>query len=202
MPQPIEMTPMTKLDAVNVMLSSIGQSPVNSLDVPGVRDISIASLQIDNTTREVLTKGWSFNSDTQYPLSPATDGTIAVPASALFIDPSDRHLNYVERDDGTGTMKIYDRKNHTFIFDRPVKFDIVWGFGFESLPQAFRSYIGTRAARLFQSNVIGSDILFKFTELHEREAYATVVRMERRTEDSNVLNAPTETNMSIYHRRI
>lgn len=192
--------PMTELDAVNSMLSSIGQSPVNSLDVVGIRDVSIAKLALDNVTREVLTRGWSWNSDSEYPLSPNANDNILIPSSALSVDPSRCYQDFVIRDNA-GVLMLWDRDEHTFtITVDPVKVDIIWAFAFSTLPQAARSYIATRAARLFQSQVIGSDLLFKFTELHEAEALGTLNKIELRTKDRNILNSATETNLTIFHR--
>jgi len=78
----------TKLDAVNLMLASIGQSPVNTLSGTLPKDVNKAVVALDSALREVLTQGWSFNSDKEYEMTP--DGTfrIAVPAASLQIDPT------------------------------------------------------------------------------------------------------------------
>lgn len=194
------LAPMTKLDAVNAMLASIGQTPLNTLDVTGIRDAAIAELALDNTTREVLNKSWSFNSDYLFDLVPNGSGHILIPAGALWVDPTDISKDYVQRWD-SGVAKFYDRVNHTFVInENPLKVNIVWSMPFESVPQAARSYIATRAARVFQANVIGSDILFRFTDIHEQEALATLNKMESRTKQLNIFAAPTREN-DILHRR-
>lgn len=188
------LTPQTKLDAVNMMLASIGQAPLNSLNVTGIKDASIAELSLDNTTREVLNRGWSFNTDRQFELVPDSNDNMLVPSDALQIDPSDRCDDYVERDNN-GVRMLYDRENHTFtITENPLKVDIIRAMEFEKIPQAARTYIATRAARLFQANVIGSDILFRYTELHERESLALLNKMERRSKDRNMFRPGTEIN--------
>jgi hypothetical protein len=194
------MIPMTKLDAVNGMLASIGQAPVNTLAVTGIRDVAIAELALDSVTREVLNRGWSFNTDTDWPLAPDGNGNILIPTTALDVDPVDRLSNYVQRDNG-GTMMLYNKNDRTFVFTESVKCNVTWGFEFDTIPQVARTYIGTRAARIFQANVVGSDLLFKFTELHEREARAAMERLEDQSQDTNMLNSPTEANMVIFHRR-
>ena len=194
------LSPMTKLDAVNGMLASIGQAPVNSLDVTGIRDVNIATLALDNTTREVLNRGSSFNTDKRYPLSVDVNGYINVPTGSLSVDPSDPSLDLVVRDNG-GQVMLYDRKNHTFKINKsPVECDIIWAMDFEAIPQAARTYIATRAARIFQSQVIGSDILFRFTDLHETEAFALLTRMEARTKDRNIFRNSSDTNGVFFYR--
>jgi hypothetical protein len=194
------MFPMTKLDAVNGMLSSIGQAPVSTLTVTGIRDVALAELALDSTTREVLNRGWSFNTDTDWPLTPDVNGNIPIPASALDLDPVDRWQDFVQRDN-EGTMMLYDKCERSFTFTDAVKVNITWGFDFGAVPQVARTYIATRAARIFQANVIGSNLLFKFTELHESEARVAMERLEDQTQDTNMLTAPTEANRVIFQRR-
>lgn len=192
---------LTKLDAVNLCLSSIGQTPINSLDVVGNRDANIASLALDNTTREVLLHGWSFNTDEEYELVPNQDGQIIVPSGVLYIDPSRIDRNYVVRWDN-GSPKIYDKTNRTFtIEENPLRVDIIWAFAFEEVPQHARHYIATRAARIFQSQVLGSDVLFRFTEQHEMEALALMRRIESRQKDRNWFDKPNSTNDIFFRQR-
>jgi hypothetical protein len=190
--------PLTKLDAVNLMLSSIGQAPVNSLAVAGIRDVAIAALALDNTTREVLSRGWHFNTDTAFALSPNGSGNILVPSGALEIDPTDPNVDAVVRYNA-GVPMFWDKTNQTWTFTAALKCDVVWGYEFEQLPQVARGYISTRAARIFQSQVIGSEVLFKFTELHEQEALFLLMRAEGRTKDRNWFKSGADVNR-IFHR--
>lgn len=194
----VPLTPATKLDAVNRMLASIGQTPVNSLDVSGIRDVAIAELAIDNTTQEVLEHGWSWNTDYEYMLPLDLNGNILIPSNALYVEPSDRQLDYVPRYDN-GVHKMYNRKDKTFTFTQGLEVDITWAQPFNELPSPARTYIATRAARIFQSQVIGSQILFQFTELHEREALAKLQKLENRQKNLNILESDVEANL-IWNR--
>lgn len=182
------LNPQTELDAVNTMLASIGSAPVNTLAVVGVKDINIAKSALSSTLRSVLLRGWSFNTDTNYELVPDGNNNILVPDTALWIEPCDRSKDYVVRYSDTQAM-LYDKENHTFtITDNPLKVDIIWAFSFESIPEAARSYIATKAARIFQSQIIGSEVLYKYTADHETEAFATLKRLEARTKKVNIFN--------------
>lgn len=193
--------PLTALDAVNMMLSSIGQAPVNTLEVVGIRDVSIAKLILDNTTREILNRGWSFNTDTGWPLPLNESGNAVVPENTLAVSSSNPRYDYVVRSN-SGTMMLYDRHDQTFEFSySPIRMDIIWAMDFEEVPQAARGYIATRAARLFQAQVLGSQILFHFTDVHETEAYGTLRKMESRSKNRNMFRTPNEENASILHRR-
>ena len=178
----------TKLDAVNLMLASIGQSPVNTLTGTLPKDVNKAVYALDNALREVLTQGWSFNSDTEYPMS--VDGTnrIAVPSNAMQIDPTYGE-DYVPRYDSSAPagMFLYDTSKRSFNeFATTVDVDIVWAFEFEQVPQHCRQYVATKAARKFQAGIMASAILHQFTRDDEAEAYATFRRVEKRQKKYNI----------------
>ncbi len=186
----------TKLDAVNLMLASIGQSPVNTLTGTLPKDVNKAVVALDSALREVLTQGWSFNSDTEYPMS--VDGTdrIAVPANTLQIDPTYGE-DYVPRYDSTAPagMFLYDRTQRSFDdFSSTVKVEIVWAFEFEQIPQHARQYVATKAARKFQSGIMASAILHQFTRDDESEAYATFRRVEKRQKRYNLIAGSVAAN--------
>lgn len=177
----------TELDAVNKMLASIGSAPVNTLNASGIKDINIAKLALSNTLRSVLLEGWSFNTDDEYELVPDGNNNILIATNALWIEPSDRSKDYVARYNG-GVQMFYDKCKHTFtITDNPLKVDVIWAYPFEEIPEAARNYIATKAARIFQSQVIGSEVLYEFTQHAETEALAILHRNEARTQDVNIL---------------
>lgn len=194
--------PQTKLDAVNQMLASIGQTPLNTLNTAGIRDAAIAELTLDNTLREILTRGWSFNTDRCFELTKDVGDFYVVPSDALTIDPSMGWVHdFVERDD-SGTRKMWDRAENTFtITESPIEFDIIRAMDFETVPQAMRGYVAIRAARIFQANVIGSDIIFKYTQVHEDEALFALKKSERRNKDRNIFRPGTESNKIVNRWR-
>lgn len=184
------MTPTTtsKLDAVNHMLFTIGESPVNTLEGGNVVDAVTAQKVLDRVTLEVQSEGWGFNTDKEFPLhrqafSPLV---IYVPDTAIHCDPSDKTDEVVVRGN-----RLYDTKNHTFEFpDRAsVKCDIIWAFGFDELPETARSYITIRASRIFQDGVVGSDSIHTYTERDEFQARARFRKANSRVRDKNLLRA-------------
>lgn len=178
---------MTKLDAVNLMLASIGQSPLNVLTGTIPKDGSKAVQALDTALREVLTFGWSFNSDTEYPLSPSS-GKIDIPATAIFVDPT-YGQPFVMRWDSSGTpaLRLYDTDKRVFDeFENDVKVDIIWLFNFEEIPQHARMYIAMKAGRKFQTGILASALIYEFTKEQEAEAYAGFRRLELRQKDFNI----------------
>jgi len=193
--------PMTELDGVNMMLMSIGQAPLNTLS-SAIKDSEIARLTLHNSLREVLTKGWYFNTDEEYPIVPDGAGKINLPANALSIDPCDESQYFVERWDvaATAGRRLYDKENHTFVINQTVKVDISWFFEFEQIPQAARSYIAHYAGRIFQASQIGSELLYKFTKERELELLGELQCEQRRTSDTNMFAQNTVTGR-IFQRR-
>lgn len=65
MPQIINLTATTELEAVNAMLSGIGEAPVANVDtaVTAQQDVAMAVAILRNITREILRHGWRFNSE-------------------------------------------------------------------------------------------------------------------------------------------
>lgn len=191
---PLNYVPLTELDSVNNLLLSIGQSPVNTLSVPGVKDVSIAQMILHDTSREVQSKGWSYNVDSAYPMPRDVDGTLPIPANVLQIVPDDD--TYVER-----ARKLYDTGNRTFTVgaDAKVTAEVTWFLAFEDLPQIARKYIERRAGRLFQAQIIGSQILHQYNLQMESEAAAEHDRYQLRSRKVNFFSSPAQINR-IYNR--
>lgn len=177
-------SPMTELDAVNDMLMSIGQAPVNTLQVTGIKDVAIAQQRLDRALRTTLSRGWWFNTDEAYELTPDIDGYIAIPADALKIDSASSDIT--ERTHSTKGRCLYNRADQTFEFAEPVTCRVVWGYSFENIPQTARDYIATVAARRFQSKAIGSQILDRFEQEDEMKAWVALIREERGSRRTNL----------------
>lgn len=193
---PLNLSPMSELDAVNMMLLSIGQAPVNTLEVPGIKDVSFARLMLHNTNRQVQSRGWWFNRELGYELVPASNREIVLPGTVLEVVSSDPGRDLIERD-----RKLYDRDRHTFKFDDPVKVDVVWFLPFEDIPQVARDFVAMRAARIFQSQIVGSQILYQFTKEMELEAGALMTQQDMRAKRPNMLTAQTRHNARFSRRR-
>lgn len=175
---------MTELEAVNEMLMSIGQAPVNSLAVSGIKDVAIARARLDTALRQILSRGWAFNTDTGYTFNPDVDGHIVPPATALKV--KSESANVVLRRHPTKGLALYDADGQTFEFSEPLSCTVVWLFQFEDIPQTARHYIATVAARRFQSKAIGSQILDRFEEEDEMKAWIALEREERAVRKTNI----------------
>lgn len=183
----IELRPTSELEAVNMMLASIGESPVNTIEDSGVVDAVTARQMLTSTSRRVQAKGWHWNTDKcrMLPLS-FPDREVTLPLSCLKVDTvgNSQSLDCVQR----GT-RLYDRKNHSYTFASPVYVDMVQMLAFDELPETARAYITLSAARKFQESFVGSEVLSSFNQRDEMMAWMDLVNEEGETADYNILTS-------------
>ena len=127
-------TKQSLLQAVNIILSNIGQAPVANLDTPNPM-VNLALGMINEVSSSVQTEGWVFNTEQDYPLTPDTNGNVLVPENAITID-LDR---LDDRDVVIRNGKLYDKRKHTFQFKSQVKATITWLFDFADLPEPLKT---------------------------------------------------------------
>lgn len=177
-------TVSTELEAVNEMLRSIGASPVNSLTGPLPADADSAHRLLRLTTRELCIRGWVFNTEKAVELSPNGAGEIALPDNTLRVDTvaCDAKTDVTYR-----AGKLYDRREHTFVFDRSVTVDLTVLIPFVDLPENARWFITVRAARKLQSGSMGSAQLAGFTQADEAAAIAILLDTEAEDGDYNMV---------------
>lgn len=158
---------MTELEAVNMCLAAIGESPVNTLQNTGLADVASARSKLTEFSRTVQSTGWAFNTEHSFPLQRATDGTITLPANVLKAS-IDRRVSDAQA--AQRGQRMYDKRNHTYVWDRDLKADVVFLMDWDELPQAARQYIAICAARSFQATAFTSDTIDKLTENDELRA--------------------------------
>ena len=61
----------TKLDAVNIMISVIGESPVNTLGGTSAVPVTVVQAEsvLNETSKAIQSEGWHYNTEYDYPLS-------------------------------------------------------------------------------------------------------------------------------------
>jgi hypothetical protein len=182
------LTLTTELDAINIMLGTIGESPINSLDAAtGVVDAVTARSILAEVAVQVQEEGWHFNTDYEFVLTPTVGtGEIFVAPNTIEVDVS---AYTSDHDVAIRGNRLYDRKNKTYSFSQPIKADLTILLEFNELPQAARHYITVRSARVFQQRVVGSDTLGSFSEADEARALRAMRRYEAKTGDYNILTS-------------
>lgn len=187
----MSLTVTSKLEAINTMLTSIGEIPVSSITNATTNDVSIAIQILDHVSREVQARGWFFNTDINYSLTPNNDNQIELPANALRVELADgyRRHDFVERN-----RKLYDRVNNTFTITDNIKVNIVFLLDFSELPEVARHYILVRASRIFQDRMLVSSELHKFHEMDELQSYMSLKEAEGDIGRHNILTG----NYDVY----
>ena len=177
-------TPTTELEAVNLMLDTIGESPISTLQNSAVVDAVKAKSVLSEVSRAVQAKGWHFNTEKSYKLLPGVyDQEIQVPANCMKVDSvaPDNSVDVVHRG-----SRLYDRLNHTYKFTKSITVDMVVLLAFDELPEAARRYIAVRAARVFQSRTVGAESLWRFSAQDESDALADLKQAEGVNGDYNM----------------
>ncbi len=186
----MSLSPTTELEAINTMLTSIGELPVqNKEDLAGLQDASIAQSILTNVSRATQAKGWVFNTDLEETMSLDKNKQVPLGKNVLRIDTTARvrgsKIDIVERG-----RKLYDRQKKTFTFDADdvIKCDVVYYLSFEDLPEPARRYIAIKSARIFHDRVVGSGELHRFYQEDEMRAYTDLMSYEGDVADYNIFD--------------
>lgn len=173
---------MTRLDAVNIIISNIGQAPVTRIDTENPM-VQMAVNVLAEVSETVQGEGWVFNTERNYPFPLDDRGEVRLPENILTLD----NPEYSAGDLVIRNGKLYDKRGHTYTFKNDLELDVVWLFDFEDLPMAARNYIVTRAANLFAGRAVGSAEQVKFGEREEAASRAALIEYETQQGDYNVL---------------
>lgn len=147
------------LDAINRVLLSIGETPVNRIDDPTVITTQTHKV-INETKRQILLKGWHFNKEDGYTLSPDKKGLIHITSDMLDIHLQDPSLSIKKK-------RLFNRTSQSFLFTENVKASITFDRSFEDIPALFQEYITARSIRIMHERVDGDaqqNIFFKQEE--------------------------------------
>lgn len=175
-------TKMTELEAVNVLLTTIGEAPVNTLTGNQVTDVTIARQVLNEVSREVQSQGWYFNTENGVTLTPDNNKHILPPADTARIDSRD--YNIVIRED-----KLFDLDDFTYEFGGSIKVNIVYYQDFTVLPDAAKRYIAARAARIYADRLLNSETIHAMTSKDERQALVDLRQFEEETADYTMMDS-------------
>ena len=178
----------SELDAVNSILMSVGESPVNTLSTQSP-EVAIAQKTLQQVTREILSEGWVFNTEREVKFTPDTNDQVLLSDAVLQVDLNRyHHLDTYDviRKDG----KLYDRYEHkdTFPEDDVLYLDVVWMYAFEDIPQPFRDLITTRASRIASMRMVSDLEVNRALQEDEVVSRSRAIEYDTRQADYNVFN--------------
>lgn len=181
------LTKTTKLQAINTMLSTVGEPPVNSLSAQRA-DSLIAQNILDEISREVLTYGWQFNTDEDVVMTPDTGtGFIYISDKIVRVDMDRSYSNY---DIVVRGNRLYNRKTNSYVFTESIKVIQIYLMEFEEMPETAKRYITIRSARVFQDRMVGSEKNNAFTLRDEVAALAAMTEYENEVGDYTIFDSP------------
>ena len=186
---------------------SVGESPVNTLDVQSP-EVAIAQKTLQQVCREILSEGWKFNTETQYPITLDTNDHCVVPNNVLQIDLNRfRHPDAFDtvRKKDNGVTKLYDLHDHTFAFTNTsggeIYVDIIWMVDFDDIPQVFQDYITVRASRIASNRMVNNPQAAELIAQDEAQARAVALEYDTNQGDYNIFNNQEgRTNASTIYR--
>ena len=141
----------TELEAVNAILFTIGESPVNSFESTTSVDVINARTLLAQESRKVQDQGWTFNTQEGCP--------IQSDAFSQLIPWRNNWLRVLDGSSGTPYVRragyLYDRTSRTDLFPGGVTVELIEEVPFDELPYCFQTYITCKAARRFNGGSFG-----------------------------------------------
>lgn len=155
-----------ELAAVNDILASIGEPPVNTLEGDANADVANARRILNKINRQIQSKGWTFNIEEGVSLQPDVYSKL-IPYTTDYLSvmsPSGTSV-YINRGG-----YLYDRTNRTDQFDSPVEVNLIRLKPYDEMPECFRHWIVTKASRQFNSRFFGAPEVDGVLQEEEAEA--------------------------------
>ena len=184
-----------ELDAINVMLSAIGETPTTGdiVTAESSADVVMAKQILDEIGKEVQSQGWHFNTDYNVVLTPNGSDNIVLDSNVARVDLEGSYASgqdVTQRyHSGTSEHRLYNKTDNDYIFTAEVKASIIYLFEFIGLPETAKRYITVKAARVFQDRILGSTVHHRFSQEDEYRALADLKEWEGDTGDYSIFNS-------------
>ncbi len=194
---------MTEKEAVNQMLRSINEQPVQDLG-SGQFDAEQAEAMLNETSRLIQVEGWHANTRRAVSLTRDANNIFGLGVNVLSIDSvnptsgrregSPNPSSFIDvgmrRSSDDTQYLLYDVDNDTETWasgPTTMTVDIVEFLEFKDLPVALQGYIYKQAAHDFQKAAVASQVLFAFTQEDVNISMARAVQEDMANDDRNML---------------
>lgn len=136
--------------AVNLMLSSINEAPIDNIATTDF-DLALQALAFLDTARlDMLAIGWAWNRRV-LKIAPNNDGHIILPSDTMRIEQVS-----VGRFCTLLGNKLFDTNNNTYVFKETVEMVVIVELAYDELPYLAQRYVAVKAAKPFQMEKVGS----------------------------------------------
>lgn len=184
---------MTELEAVNILLSVIGEAPVDKLadtTKNEITDASLARRTLNEVSRDVQSEGWGWNTNHNVDINVDAGNEFVISDDTLvcvFYPDAYPDMRYVQRGN-----RIWDRFENKFDFgstdfNKLCINEMVMQLDWDLIPHAAQQYAVIRAARIHSDRFVNSNAVYIYTAADEEYARAMLMRGEERHQESNLL---------------
>ena len=198
------MTTETELSSVNSILGAIGQAPISRIYQSKGNELQYTNPEVAiihnilmEVNKDVQNEGWVFNREDAYSITPDINSHIVIPQNVLSMDVHENSV-YRTTDLVRREGKMYDKLHHTFEFDNPLSFDIVWRLNYEDLPSVFQRYITLRASGRAAVQLVTNPQLVQLLGTQEAQARAACMDYECNQGDHTFFGTPQNTAYRSY----
>ena len=183
----------TELEAINTILSTIGEAPLNTLTGSLPVDGTIAKNVLSEVAREVQSQGWHFNTHINVTLARDTDNKVPIATNVVRVELDPRKYSKGQYDIVQRDSFLYNLAENKDTFD--VNFEkvkIVYLLPFTEIPEQAKRYITIRSARIFHDRTLGTNTLHKFSVEDEAQALTILKQAESLTGDYSIFDTPEQ----------
>ena len=182
-------TRTTELEAVNTILSTIGEAPLSTLTGSLPVDGTTAKNILNEISREVQSAGWHFNTQYKVDLTRDANNKIPVGTDVVRVQLNDKYdkssYDVVQR----GTY-LFNLAKNSETFDQDfTENTLIYLLDFEKLPEQARRYITIRSARVFHDRTLGANTLHKFSSEDEARSLSVMKQAEMATGDNTIFDS-------------
>jgi hypothetical protein len=172
---------MTELEAVNILLSVIGESPVDSLSSTSANEIiesTVARRVLSEVSRDVQAEGWSWNTDRNVALTKNSSNGFTLPSNQLRATFSSSLYPGMQLT--CRGNRVYDRDKQSFTFSETTLTvsELVTQLDWDDLPHQAQQYATIRASRIFAGRFVNSNAIYAYTTEDEQYARSMLIRHE------------------------
>lgn len=172
---------VTKLDIVNACLSSMGESPANSLNEAN-SFITSALNALAITLPSEQSFGWYFNME-RVNLTPTVDGEYYVPADILGL-VTEQSPNWM----AIRGQRLYDRSAGSYLLgDRQLVVSVIRNLPLEDLPFHAQRLVQAATVVYFQKSYDGDDLKIRDAEGEYNKARSLLMAEHIRSVRANMI---------------
>ena len=183
----------TELEAVNTILSTIGEAPLNTLIGTLPVDGTVAKNVLNEVSRDVQSEGWHFNTHYKVQLARNTANKIPLATNIVRVELNPRKYPKQDYDVVQRNDLLYNLATNSDVFEKNFEdVVVVYLLNFADIPEQAKKYITIRSARIFHDRTLGANALHKFTTEDEKKAYSILLQAESATGDYSIFDTPEQ----------